>query len=200
MKYLLLSAIFLSQVAVSAPNMTNYSKQVACPSADVREPATYEQVVTIVKEAISSGRKVMTAAPKFSSQIDAACTDAGGIQISSKNHNKIVALDEQKKVVTVQSGVRLSELNEFLKENKLALNMIAEGGFFSIGGVLGSGTHGSQLAKNVSTSDQVVAMKLVNGKGQLVELKGESLKAAAVNLGVLGVVVEASISIIGESV
>ena len=73
--------------------------------------------------------------------------------------------------------------------------MIAEGGFFSIGGVLGSGTHGSQLEKNVSTSDQVVAMKVVNGRGKLVSLSGDSLRAAAVNLGILGVVVEASIKV-----
>lgn len=195
MKLIWIASLLTTQLAVSAPRMKNYSGQLSCPSSDIREPATYSEVVSIVQQALSSGRKVMTAAPKFSSQIDAACADANGIQVSSKNLNKIIGLDKEKKIVTVQSGVRLSELNDFLKENKLALNMIAEGGFFSIGGVLGSGTHGSQLAKNVSTSDQVVAMKIVNGKGELVELKGESLKAAAVNLGILGVVVEASIQV-----
>ena len=107
----------------------------------------------------------MTAAPRFSSQIDAACTNASGIQISTKNLNKIISLDRDKKIITVQSGVRLAELNDYLKKNNLALNMIAEGGFFSIGGVLGSGTHGSQLEKNVSTSDQVVAGKWSMARG-----------------------------------
>ena len=195
MKYVLFAGLLFSQLLSASPKMKNYSSQLSCPSADVREPSNTEEVVAIVNEALSSGRKVMTAAPKFSSQIDAACTEASGIQISSRKLNKIISLDKKKKIVTVQSGVRLSALNEFLKANGLALNMIAEGGFFTIGGVLGSGTHGSQLEKNVSTSDQVVSMKIVNGRGELVELSGSDLKAAAVNLGLLGVVVEASIQV-----
>ena len=191
---LLVTSLIVSSLS-QASEMINYSNQQRCPSSDVRRPSTYEEVVDIVKEALASNKKVMTAAPKFSSQIDAACTNKTGIQISSKNLNKIVSLDKENKIVTVQSGVRLHTLNDFLKENKLALNMIAEGGFFTIGGVLGSGTHGSQLKKNVSTSDQVVSMKIVNGRGELVTVSEKDLKAAAVNLGLLGVVVEASIQV-----
>ena len=102
LKVFIFLSLVLATQAFSTSKMLNYSKQVRCPSSDVREPSNYQEVVAIVQEALGSNRKIMTAAPRFSSQIR-RCTNASGIQISTKNLNKIISLIVTKS--SPQSGV-----------------------------------------------------------------------------------------------
>ena len=72
--------------------------------------------------------------------------------------------------------------------------MVTELNIFTLGGMLGSGTHGSNLVKKSALiADYVTEMKIVDGYGNLRILTGEELDLARVNLGVLGIVVEVTI-------
>ena len=44
--------------------------------------------------------------------------------------------------VTAQAGLRFNELNTLLDKEQLAINMVTELTIFTLGGMLGSGTHG----------------------------------------------------------
>ena len=138
----------------------------------------------------------MTGNRRYASQIDAACTDNGEVQITLKNMNRLIHLDKEAKTVTVQAGMRFNDLNDILREEGLAVNMVTELEIFTIGGMLGSGTHGSTLHKKSNMiADYVTQMKIVDGLGNLRVITGEELNAARVNLGVLGVVVEVTIQL-----
>ena len=74
--------------------------------------------------------------------------------------------------------------------------MISEGGFFSVGGMLGSGTHGSTLRQGASLEEYVTAVTIIDGKGEIKEIdNAEDLKSLRVNLGVLGILVDATFKV-----
>jgi FAD/FMN-containing dehydrogenase len=68
----------------------------------------------------------------------------------------------------------------------------------SIAGAISTGTHGTGLRLgNLAT--QIVGMKLVNGKGEVIEIAeadADRLRAARVNFGALGIVVEVTLQCI----
>ncbi|SMF52714.1 FAD-binding protein [Pseudobacteriovorax antillogorgiicola] len=173
----------------------NYERTFQCPEAEMISPESAEEVQIIVGRALVSGRKVMAGTKNFNSQIDAACAGNHQIQITTERLNRILMIDEKKQVAKVQSGVRLHELNRALHEKGLAINMVAEGGFFSIGGMLGSGTHGSTLTQGASLSDYLINVTMVDGRGSIRTIEGQELEAVKVNLGVLGVVVDATLRV-----
>ncbi|MDO6705695.1 D-arabinono-1,4-lactone oxidase [Photobacterium sp. 1_MG-2023] len=176
--------------------LTNYQGTYTCHPGVIYDPASVEEVEEIVASALAEGKTVMTGNRKFASQIDAACAGEGQVQITLKNMDKIVHFDAAQKQVTVEAGMRFNDLNEFLRAQGLAVNMVTELGTFTIGGMLGSGTHGSTLDKPSNMlADYVTAMKVVDGQGQSRVLTGDLLNAARVNLGVLGVVVEVTLQL-----
>ncbi len=176
--------------------ISNYQGTYTCQPGAIYDPSNIEEVQTVVSDALSQGKKVMTGNRKFASQIDAACAGDGQVQITLKNMNKVTRLDTAKKQVTVQAGMRFNDLNDYLRPQGLAVNMVTELATFTIGGMLGSGTHGSTLQKPSNMlADYVTGIKLVDGKGEVRTLSGDLLDAARVNLGVLGVVVEVTLQL-----
>ncbi|MCL1124834.1 D-arabinono-1,4-lactone oxidase [Shewanella surugensis] len=196
----LISVIGLSFGLYSTENPTetlsNYQNSYECHPAVIHAPRSVEEVQQVVLAALNEGQKVMTGNRKFASQIDAACVGDGQVQITLENMNNIVAFDASSMTVTVQGGMRFNDLNDFLRSQELSVNMVTELGIFTIGGMLGSGTHGSTLTKKSNMlADYITQMKIVDGLGEVRTLTGEALNAARVNLGVLGVVVEATIQL-----
>lgn len=83
-----------------------------------------------------------------------------------------------------------------MKANGQALiGQVPSFGGVTIGGALGTGARGSSLLHATSLSDQLIAVKLVDGFGNIRvvdESTPEDLSAFKVHLGLLGVLVEAS--------
>ena len=176
--------------------LKNYQNTQDCFPGAIYDPTSIAEVQAIVRQAALQGHKVMTGNRRFNSQIDAACAGNGEVQITLKNMNQVVNLDTEKREVTVQAGMRFNELTTYLRDYKLSAPMVTELATFTIGGMLGSGTHGSTFTQKSSMiADYVTELKLVDGQGDLRILTGEMLNAARVNLGVLGVVVEATIQL-----
>ena len=175
--------------------ISNYQGTQTCYPEAIYDPNSIEGVQEIVRDALLRGKKVMTGNRKFASQIDAACAGDGEIQLTLKNMDKIVHFDANNQLVTVEAGMRFNDLNDFLREQGYAINMVTELAIFTVGGMLGSGTHGSTLEKPSNMlADYVTQLKVVDGEGNVRTLSGDLLDAARVNLGVLGVVVEVTLA------
>lgn len=191
---LLSTALF--SLTPAPTTLSNYQGTYQCSPSVIYDPRSTAEVQQIVKQAILDGQTVMTGNRKFASQIDAACAANGQVQITLKHMNRILHFDHDKRQVTVEAGMRFNDLNDFLREQELGINMVTELGTFTIGGMLGSGTHGSTLTKPSNMiADYVTAMTLVDGQGKVRKLEGELLNAARVNLGVLGVVVDVTLQL-----
>ncbi len=176
--------------------LKNYQGTYECSPAAIYSPHSITEVQDIVRQALVNGNTVMTGNRKFASQIDAACAADDQIQITLENMTDVVDFDPEAMTITVEAGMRFNQFNDFLRDKALAVNMVTELGTFTIGGMLGSGTHGSTFQKKSNMiADYVTSMKIVDGVGDVRVLTGEELNAARVNLGVLGVVVEATIQL-----
>jgi FAD/FMN-containing dehydrogenase len=191
-----LGTAFALQTSEPEREISNYQGTYTCHPEAVYDPQSIEGVQAIVKDALIRDKKVMTGNRKFASQIDAACAGDDQVQLTLKNMDKIVHFDAANKRVTVEAGMRFNDLNDFLREQGYAINMVTELAIFTVGGMLGSGTHGSTLDKPSNMlADYVTELKVVDGQGDVRVLNGDLLNAARVNLGVLGVVVEVTLAI-----
>lgn len=97
--------------------------------------------------------------------------------------------------VRVEAGATIAELGRFLGGQGLTLRSPPVFTGMTVGGAVATGTHGTGLETS-SLSDDVVAMTLVDGRGELVEVSErdpELLRAAQVSLGALGVVYDVTL-------
>jgi len=145
-------------------------------------PRTPEELAAIVRE--SAHVRVVGAAHSWSPAI---VTD--DTLVSVDRMRAAIALDRDAMQVTVQAGMRLSELGAYLDEHGFALTSLGSIDSQSVAGVVATGTHGSgRNFRCIST--QVARLQLVDGRGQDVTIeRGHPDFAGAVgSLGALGVV------------
>lgn len=107
--------------------------------------------------------------------------------------DKVLHVDENNQRVTVQAGVRVSQLVDELKDHGLTLQNFASIREQQIGGIIQVGAHGTG-ARLPPIDEQVVSMKLVTpGKGTIdlsAEKDPELFYLARCGLGGLGIVAE----------
>ncbi|HUF08406.1 MAG TPA: FAD-binding protein [Rhodothermales bacterium] len=127
-----------------------------------------------------------------------AIADSRERQISLRNLNQIVNLDEKLRRVTVEAGIRYGDLCPFLHERGYALHNLASLPHINIVGACATATHGSGVTSgNLATA--VAAIELIKADGELVALSrdGEDMGfgGAVVALGGLGVVTRFTLEI-----
>lgn len=188
------SVVGLSIWSFSQPTK-NFQNTYVCYPERLFKPHTIEEVQEIVRLAKEEDRKVMAGNSKFYSQIDAACPEDGQWQVSLENMQEVIDIDTDNKTVTVQAGARFNVFLEEIRQHDLTVNMVTDLALFSLGGMLGSGTHGSTLNQPAMLADYLTELKIVDGNGDLRIVTGDELDAVSVNLGVLGVVVEMTIQL-----
>jgi len=152
------------------------------------QPETEEEIVEIVQEAASLGKRIRTVGAGHSwSPI--ACTDQWMVNLD--NYNKILSVDQVTLQVEVQAGIRLKHLNQLLPKEGLALKNLGSICEQSVAGAISTATHGQGI-KIGSLSTQVVKMRIVTGMGEVREISAESnpeeFRAARVSLGCLGII------------
>ncbi len=157
-------------------------------------PGNTDDVQAIVKRAVAEGRKVRVVGAGHSWSAVAATDD---FMVSLDKLNSIAHVDKETLQVTVQGGIRLKHLHRLLYPMGLAMQNIGSISEQSIAGAISTGTHGTGLDFGILAS-QVVALKLVNGVGELVELKAgdDDFTAAAVSLGCMGIITEVTLQCI----
>jgi L-gulonolactone oxidase len=157
-------------------------------------PDNTDDLQAIVKRALTENRKVRVVGAGHSWSAAAATDD---FMVSLDKLNRLVHVDKETLQVTVQAGIRLKHLHRLLYPQGLAMQNIGSISEQSIAGAISTGTHGTGLEYGVLAS-QVLSLKLVNGVGDIVELKttDADFKAAAVSLGCMGIITEVTLQCI----
>lgn len=118
--------------------------------------------------------------------------------LSTKNLNKVIALDPARMTVTVESGIRYGTLGEYLQEKGYALHNLASLPHISVAGSIATATHGSGV-RNGNLATAVSGIEFVTAAGDVVSLSkekdGEQFLGAVVGLGGLGVVTRVTLDI-----
>lgn len=169
-----------------------------CQAAEVLYPTNELELVSMVAQATRNKRN-MKVATRFSHSIPKLVCPEGqnGVLISTKYLNKVLKIDVEARTITVESGVTLKQLITEAAKFGLALPYAPYWWGLTIGGLMGTGAHGSTLwGKGSSVHDYVVELRIVrpagpeDGYAKVLSLneQNEDLNAAKVSIGVLGVI------------
>ncbi|KAM9316360.1 L-gulonolactone oxidase-like [Gastrophryne carolinensis] len=157
------------------------------------QPTCAEEVKEILDLARKRSKRVKVVGGGHSPS-DIACTDDFMIRLDKMNH--VLKVDKEKKQVTVEAGMLLSELNEVLAKNGMALSNIGAVSEVAAAGVIGTGTHNTGIGHGI-LSTQVISLTIMTASGDILEcsetLNAEIFQAARLHLGSLGVILTVTI-------
>lgn len=98
--------------------------------------------------------------------------------------------------LTVEAGMRVYQLNEYLRRHGLAIQNLGSISDQSIAGLISTGTHGSSQYHGL-LSQQVVSITLVNSAGKLMTCSSvenpKLFRAALLSLGKIGIISQVTI-------
>jgi FAD-linked oxidoreductase len=170
--------------------MKNWSNYHQWTPAEIATPRSEEEIQQLVIQAREQNKKVRIIGSAHSF-MPLWTTDQAIINLDQ--YQGIVSIDHKLQQATVRAGTKLYTLGEALFAHGLAMENLGDIDRQSLGGTIGTGTHGTGLQFG-SISTQVVKLRLVNGHGELVECSptqnASLFKAAQVSLGALGIITE----------
>lgn len=170
--------------------MKNWSGKYQWQPEQLLFPKSEEEIQEGIKKAIQAKKKVRIIGTGHSFN-PLWVTDH--ILISLDEYQGLVRVDQENKQVVVKAGTKLSTLGDLLFEEGLAMENLGDIDAQSLGGTIGTGTHGTGLGFG-SISTQVIGIRLINGLGEMVycsrKKNRDLFKAAQVSLGLLGVITE----------
>ena len=154
------------------------------------QPQSIAEIQKVVTLARRCRRRLVTVGSGHSPS-DLTCTSAWMVNLDG--FNRVLNVERDTNLVTVEAGIRLRDLGEELERRGLTLSNLGSIDHQSIAGVIATGTHGSSLRHGL-LSECVVALTLMLADGRLVrcsETENQALfRAALISLGALGIVVE----------
>lgn len=153
-------------------------------------PADEAEVAVEVRRAAEQGRRLKPVGGALSwSDAPAVSTDV----MRFDRMARVVDVDTSSKRVRVQAGAHLADVTETLAEHDLALDNFGSIVMQTVGGYLGTGSHGTGGRTPILASN-ITGLRLVDGEGEVHDLdvahEPELFSAARVHLGCLGVVTE----------
>ncbi len=167
---------------------SNWAGNQQCAPHAIEHPASEDELVAIVRQAVDHERrvKVVGAGHSFTA---IACTDGHLVDLS--RYGRVLDHDSRAATVTVQAGIKLNTLCEELDRRGLALENMGDIAYQSIAGATATATHGTGVRFG-NLSSRIVGMRLIDGTGEIVECSAtqrpELFDVARVGIGAIGVV------------
>ncbi|MBM3234451.1 FAD-binding oxidoreductase [Candidatus Pacearchaeota archaeon] len=111
--------------------------------------------------------------------------------------NKILNLDRDKRIVEVESGVILDELNSELGKYNLEFPVNPSSHeVCTIGGMIATNAVGSRAVKYGRTSNWIEEIEAVSGKGEIIKINKASLLDFAGMEGITGIITRAKLKVV----
>src|SRR5690242_5161117 len=141
---------------------SNWSGSVAASPAEIRHPASLNEIIAIVRECRERGcgLRVVGAGHSFT---PLAWTD--GLLVSLERYGGLEHVDSEARQATARAGTRIKALGELLFSHGLGQENLGDIDVQSIAGAISTGTHGSGATLG-SISTQVAGLTLVTAAGE----------------------------------
>ena len=170
--------------------MENWSGRVKWNPESVQSPSSEEEIQKIIIQANNDAKKVRIIGTGHSFT---PLYKTNEILINLDQYQGIISIDKEKLQATIKAGTKLFVLGDLLYQQGMAMENMGDIDKQSLGGTISTGTHGTGL-KFGTISTQVVALKFINGKGEIISCSQTNnptlFKAAQVALGSLGIISE----------
>jgi FAD/FMN-containing dehydrogenase len=171
------------------------------PVRGVLSPATRDELVTMFGQAKASGLKVSIAGKRHSQGGQTAYR--GGVVLDMTRLNRIVAIDPERRRITVESGASWEDVQNVANAHGLAVKVQQSSNIFTVGGSLSVNAHGRDpnFGPVVET---VQAFRLLQPGGSIIDVsrtENPELFALAIGgYGLFGVIVDADLELTDNSV
>ena len=164
----------------------NYQTTVTTQRIQIIEARNIEEVQEAVQLAIELDKSLKVVSLNTSnSNSGFICPEHGGILLNLWQMNQVLAVDEDTMRVTVEPGIRSTELSKFYMAYDLAVRAMPDYTGVSMR-CIATTAHHSSLNVTSSMADMVVGMKIVDGEGNLRVFGEDEVAAVATHLGMLG--------------
>ena len=146
-----------------------------------------------IKTLLSNNTKIISSGG-FRSYGDSAINE---IILNSKYFNKIINFDEKKGILKAQAGVTIKEMIKFLLPKGWFLKVTPGTKFATLGGCIASDVHGKEHHKEGCFSENLIKIKLLINKNEIIELDNQShpdlFQATCGGMGLTGFIIDAEI-------
>jgi decaprenylphospho-beta-D-ribofuranose 2-oxidase len=140
----------------SGLNRTTVSKVVS--------PTNEEEIRAAIASARNGGLKVAIAGARHSMGGQSLYPNA--IALDMRHYNRLVSIDAERKLVTVESGMTWRELQEYLNLNGLAVTVMQGPNVFTVGGSISVNAHGWDM-RNGPTAATVESFHIMTADGSV---------------------------------
>lgn len=118
---------------------TNWNRETSARPRLYATPSTEEELCAVIRDA--KRLRVVGAGHTFGDQ--AVSTD---VMVSLERYNRLISVDEVRRTLRVQAGMRLRELQQILYEHGFALPAAGSTDAQTLGGLIANDVHGSGSA------------------------------------------------------
>jgi FAD-linked oxidoreductase len=171
----------------------NWTGDERCRPVAIVHPRSTEEIATAVARAAREGLRVRVTGAGHSFS-DIATSE--GLLIVLDRFQRVLDIDRESRLVRVQAGITIAQLNTCLAQHGLAMENLGDIDAQSIAGAISTATHGTG-ARMRNISSQVDALTLVLADCSTLicsqERDPEFMRAARVGLGSLGVLAEVTL-------
>lgn len=168
----------------------NWAGNVRFTPGSIAQPSSTAEVVELLRNAATDGRKVRCIGTGHSWS---ALAETRDILLNTDKLNRIISADAATGQVVVEAGAKLKDLNVQLWERGLAFSNLGSIAEQSLAGAVSTATHGSGINHRILAS-QIQRFTIVrpNGEVQVIdsERDKELFNTAIISLGALGIITE----------
>ena len=127
---------------------------------------------------------------------DLALND-GQALLDMSSMNRIIAIDEEAAQITVEAGVRIIDIYQAVHHRLLTLPASPTESHSSVAGAICANVNGKEAWRNGSFAHQVVSLKLLLASGEVltIDRSHELFNAVVGGIGLLGIIVEATLQL-----
>lgn len=155
----------------------------------------FPENVEQVKKIISSEKKLVVRGA--GTGLAGGCIPNNETVVDLSKMNKILSFDETNKIIEVEAGLILDELNDFL--NKYNLEFPVKPGSHSvctIGGMIATDAAGERAVKYGKTGKYVESLEVVTGKAEILEIKKYNITDFIGVEGITGIITKARLKLV----
>lgn len=174
---------------------TNWGRNQRFTPAEIFRPTTEEAAIERIATALRARQRVRVAGSGHSFT---PVVQTDGLLVDLSAVSGVIAVDPARHQAVVHAGSTLASLGEPLWNTGLSIANQGDVDVQSIAGAVATGTKGSGVNFG-SLSSAVTSMRLIGGRGEVVDIDAtdpEALAAAQVSVGMLGVALRIGLQLV----